>query len=173
MLVISRTLWREFITAWASLLPNDVMSCGIRRWILNLVGANLAEGVLVYRNVLMLGNIQIGRNSSISNNSCLNGVTAGIKIGEDVMIAPGCCLVAFNHGTDPEKGPMIRQPLIEAPIVVEDNVWIGASVTITAGVTVGTGSIIAANSVVTKNVAPYTVVGGVPARLIKERKRLV
>lgn len=134
-----------------------------------MFNANLAEGVLIYRNVLMLGNIEMGRNSSISNNSCLNGGTAGIKIGEDVMIATGCCLVAFDHGMDISKGPMIRQPLIEAPIVLEDDIWIAANVTITAGVTIGTGAIVAANSVVTTDVAPYSVVGGVPARVIKQR----
>lgn len=169
VLTITKNLWREFVTAWAAMLPNDVISCRLRRFALNLFDANLADNVMVYRNVLMLGNIEIGRNSSISNNSCLNGVTAGIKIGEDVMIASGCCLVAFNHGMDRSKGAMIRQPLIEAPIVIGNDVWIAANVTITAGVTIGAGAIVAANSVVTTDVPPYTVVGGVPARVIKHR----
>jgi acetyltransferase-like isoleucine patch superfamily enzyme len=64
---------------------------------------------------------------------------------------------------------MIRQPLLEAPIVIEDDVWIGANCTITAGVTIRTGAIVAANSVVTRDVGVNEIVGGTPARLLKHR----
>jgi galactoside O-acetyltransferase len=124
---------------------------------------------LIYRHVLLLGRIEMGAGSSVSNNSCLNGASAGIRIGRDVMIAPNCCLVAFNHGTALNGTPMIRQALAEAAIVIEDDVWIGANCTITPGVTIHRGAIVAANSVVTRDVGPNEIVGGTPARFIKHR----
>lgn len=166
----SRYLGREYISAAAALLPNDFLSCKLRRWVFNALGAKIGQGAMIYRNVLILGKIEIGINSSISNNTSLNGVTAGIFIGNDVMIAPGCCIVAFDHGTRLSAGPMIRQPLIEAPVRIEDDVWIAANCTITRGVTIGAGAIVAANSVVTTDVAPRSIVGGIPARLLKVRE---
>lgn len=160
---------REYLTGFASLLPNDFLSCKLRHLILNLLGANLGPGVLIYRNVLVLGNVSIGANSSISNNSSLNGAQAGITIGTQVMIAPGCCIVAFDHGTALSAGPMIQQALVEAPVVIGNDVWIGANCTITAGVTIGTGAVVAANSVVINDVPAEAIVGGVPARLLRMR----
>ena len=90
-------------------------------------------------------------------------------IGSDVMIAPGCCIVAFDHGTRLSAGPMIRQALVEAPICIKSNVWVAANCTITSGVTIGAGAVVAANSVVVSDIPPDAIVGGVPARLLKMR----
>lgn len=166
---ITKYLVREYLTGFTALLPNDVLSNNIRRIVYKLLGLKVAKNALIYRNVLILGRVSIGSNSSISNNTSINGASAGVYIGSDVMIAPGCCIVAFDHGTAFGPVPMIKQRLIEKAIVIEDNVWVGANCTITKGVTIGVGAIIGANSVVTKDVAPYSVVGGVPARLIKMR----
>ncbi len=165
-----RHLGREYATATIALLPNDALSCRLRRWVLNRLGARIGARALIYRNVLVLGNVEIGVRTSISNNTCLNGVTAGIVIGPDVMIASGCCIVAFDHGSRLSAGPMIRQPLIEARVTIEGDVWIAANCTVTAGVTIGTGAIVAANSVVTADVPARAIVGGVPARVIKMRE---
>ena len=164
-----RHLGREWLMAFLSSLPNDILSCRLRRGILMRLGFDIAPGALVYRHVLLLGRIQMGAGSSISNNCCLNGASAGIRIGCDVMIAPNCCIVAFNHGTVLNGVPMIRQLLVEASIVIEDDVWIGANCTVTAGVTIHQGAMVAANSVVTRDVGPNEIVGGTPARFIKHR----
>lgn len=169
IVAVAKYLYREIAAASVALLPNDIISTRIRRVVLNTTGLRLAENVLIYRNVMVIGCVTIGRNSSVSNNTSINGARAGITIGANVMIAPGCCIVAFDHGTEFGTIPMIQQPLIERPIVIGDDVWIAANCTITKGVTIGTGAIIGANSVVTKDVPPFGVAAGVPARLIKFR----
>lgn len=169
ILIAINHLYREWLLGLVSLLPNDVWSCRFRRLIYKSINYEIANNALIYRNVLLLGKVKIGNRSSISNNTTLSGGDAGIIIGDDVMIAPGCCIVAFNHGISIGKGPMIMQPLIQKPIIVENDVWIGANSTITCGVRIGTGAVIAANSVVTKDVEPNVIVGGVPAKHIRHR----
>lgn len=85
------------------------------------------------------------------------------------MIAPNCCLVAFDHGMDIGSIPMIQQPTIETPINIGNDVWIGANCTVTRGVRIGNGAIIAANSVVIRDVKDNEIVGGTPARHIRFR----
>lgn len=85
------------------------------------------------------------------------------------MIGPNCVLVAFNHGMARDGEPMTSQPNLEAPITIGDDVWIGSNCTITAGVQVGTGAVIGANAVVTKDIPAFSIVGGVPARVIRSR----
>jgi acetyltransferase-like isoleucine patch superfamily enzyme/O-antigen/teichoic acid export membrane protein len=93
----------------------------------------------------------------------------GMKIGDFVMIGPRCLFATMQHGFEDWKKPMIFQKAEEKPIVIEDDVWIGANVTVLGGVTIGKGSVIAAGAVVTKDVEPYSIVGGVPAKLIRYR----
>lgn len=86
------------------------------------------------------------------------------------MIAPNCVLVAFDHGFRNLEIPMIDQPYEDAPVVIDDDVWIAANCMITKGVILGKGCIVGANSVVTKDMQPFTIVGGVPAKVIGTRK---
>lgn len=92
-----------------------------------------------------------------------------ITIGSRVQIGPHCYITDFDHGllVDIDQ-PFHRGNNAFAPVVIEDNVWIGAGVTILKGVTIGQNAVVAAGSVVTKNVAPNTVVAGVPASFKKE-----
>ena len=85
----------------------------------------------------------------------------GITIEDDVMVAANSQLISNNH--DPEE----HQILTCKPVVLKRNCWIGAGATILPGVTVGENAIVGAGSVVTKDVEPNTVVGGIPAKLIK------
>lgn len=87
-----------------------------------------------------------------------------ITIGDHVAVAPEVCFLAAGH--DPRKKNL---PDTAASISVGDYVWIGARSTILQGVTIGEGAVVAAGSVVSRDVPPYTIVGGVPARVIKER----
>lgn len=93
----------------------------------------------------------------------------GIRIGNFVMIGPNCLFASVHHSFDKWDKPMIFQKAEFKPIVIEDDVWIGANVIVLGGVTIGRGSVIGAGAVVTKDVEPFSIVGGVPAKLIRYR----
>jgi galactoside O-acetyltransferase len=90
--------------------------------------------------------------------------SGGLRLGSRVLVAASAVLTTRGH---PEAPPRYGR-VVDAPIVIEDDVWIGASAVVLPGVTVGRGSIVAAGAVVTEDVAPNTVVAGVPARVLRE-----
>lgn len=108
-------------------------------------------------------NITIGKNVFI-NTCCHFQDQGGIFIGNGVLIGHNVTLATLNHGFAVED----RGTTYPAPIVIKDNVWIGASSVIVAGVTIGENSIIAAGAVVTKDIPANVVAGGVPAKVIKK-----
>lgn len=112
--------------------------------------------------------VSLGDNSGIGVNAF---IAACVTIGNDVMMGPECMIFTSNHGIADLDIPMWQQPFTEPrPVVIEDDVWIGARVTILPGVRIGKGSVIGAGSVVTHDVVPYSIVGGNPAKLIRYRK---
>lgn len=133
------------------------------------MGYDFGGGCVIFGNVIFRGKVTMGRNCSISNNCFISGWTSGITLGDNVMIAPNCVIVAFNHGFKDTETPMIEQPWTGEPVIIEDDVWIGANCTITMGVRIGKGSIVAANAAVTKDVPAYSIVGGVPAKVLGSR----
>lgn len=108
-------------------------------------------------------NIHLGKNVFI-NSGCKFQDQGGIYIGDDVLIGHNVVLATLNHEEDPEK----RGNLCPAPIRIGNKVWIGSNATILPGVSIGDGAIIAAGAVVTKDVSEKTVVGGVPAKILKK-----
>ena len=112
-----------------------------------------------------VGNIIIGDRTRIGIGNVLIGP---VTVGSDVMFAQNVILSGLNHGFEDISIPPSNQPITTSPIVIEDEVWIGANATITAGVTIGKHSVIGSGSVVTKNVPPYSVAVGNPARVIKK-----
>ena len=108
-------------------------------------------------------NITLGENVFI-NAGCKFQDQGGIIIDEGALIGHGVVLATLNHDMDPEK----RQALHPAPIHIGKRVWIGANATICPGVTIGDNAVVAAGAVVVKDVPPDTIVGGVPAKIIRE-----
>lgn len=110
-------------------------------------------------------NIEIGENVFI-NACCHFQDHGGVRIGDNCQIGHNVVFATLNHGIAPED----RKAMYPAPIVLEKNVWIGSNSTILAGVTIGENAIVAAGAVVSKSVPRNTIVGGVPAKFIKEIK---
>lgn len=107
-------------------------------------------------------NITIGRHTFI-NMGCKFQDWGGITIGDNCLIGHNCTICTVNHSKDPDH----RGDMTCTPVKIGNKVWIGANVTILPGVTIGDGAIIAAGAVVTKDVAANTIVGGIPAKFIK------
>jgi acetyltransferase-like isoleucine patch superfamily enzyme len=134
-------------------------------------GCKIHKSVVISPNVRITGKFEIDEGSSIAQNCSISGFEAGVIIGKNVMIAPNVVIVAFNHGFEDLEIPMALQPNSEERVVIEDDVWIASNCTIGKGVTIGKGSIVAANSFVNKSVPQYSIVGGVPAKLIRSRNK--
>ena len=124
---------------------------------------NIDTNAMIYRDLVLGDNSGIGRGSVIAG---------GVSIGKDVMMGPECYIYTRNHSFSSLDKPMRLQGYEKGrPVVIEDDVWIGARVTILPGVRVGKGAVIGAASVVTKDVPQYAVVGGNPAKILKFRNR--
>ncbi|WP_369052482.1 acyltransferase [Kineococcus terrestris] len=112
--------------------------------------------------------VSVGDRSDIGMDALVIGP---VRIGRDVMMGPRCVLLASAHETSRVDVPMNQQGFREdRPIVVEDDVWIGAGCVVLPGRRIGTGSIVGAGSVVVSDVPPWTVVAGNPARVVKRRR---
>ena len=108
-------------------------------------------------------NISFGKNVFV-NSCCHFQDQGGIEIGDNCLIGHNAVLATINHAIEPSK----KRKNSYAPIKICDNVWLGANVTVLQGVTIGKWSVVAAGAVVTKDVEPYTIVGGIPAKFIKK-----
>jgi acetyltransferase-like isoleucine patch superfamily enzyme len=122
------------------------------------------------RAAMLRGRLEIGNNVMVNHGCYLSGGEAAVSIGNDVLLAPNVTIVSDMHRYDDPNIPIRRQGFVGAQVVVEDDVWIGVNAVVLPGVRIGRGAVIGANAVVTQDVAPYTVVGGVPAQFIKLRE---
>lgn len=120
-----------------------------------------------------LWNMTVGDYTSIPKGATFYCTEAPLTIGKKVIFGPHPTIITGDHRID-VIGKYImdsteKLPENDAPVVIEDDVWTGANVTILKGVTIGRGSVIAAGAVVTKSFPPYSIIGGVPAKLLKMR----
>lgn len=115
------------------------------------------------------GSIEIGDDVAISPCVHVGGDNGSIYIGKNVAIGPGTVIRAANHRFGDSNVPIMHQGHEHGEIIIDDDVWIGANCVILPDVKIGRGAIIGAGAVVTRNVAPYAVAAGVPARQIATR----
>jgi acetyltransferase-like isoleucine patch superfamily enzyme len=133
---------------------------------------NLENGVVIERNVMIgaLNNtcIDIDQDTFIGPSVCIAG-PGDIKIGKHCLIAAHTGIYANNHNFADPTEPIKYQGITCKGIVIEDDCWLGHGVKVLDGVTIGKGSVIGAGAVVTKDIPPFSVAVGVPARVIKSR----
>jgi acetyltransferase-like isoleucine patch superfamily enzyme len=111
--------------------------------------------------------IRIGRNSLVGEYSVIRG-QGGVTIGDRVYTSPFTQIIAVNHVFDEPDKPFVEQGITAEGIIIEDDVWLGAGAIVTDGVRIGRGAVVAAGAVVTHDVPAHTVVGGIPARVLKQ-----
>ncbi|MEH1921131.1 acyltransferase [Nostoc sp.] len=133
---------------------------------------HLENGVILERNVLIgaLNNtcIHIGQNTFIGPSVCIGG-PGDIKIGQNCLIAAQTAIYANNHNFADSTEAIKYQGITCKGIVIEDDCWLGSGVKVLDGVTIGRGCVIGAGAVVTKDIPPFSIAVGVPARVIKSR----
>lgn len=150
----------------ALLVPmnNSTDPTEIRNLLSQITGSIIDETTTVFTPLY----VNYGKNTIIGKNvfinfDCVFLDLGGITIEDNVLIAPKVSLLTEGHPVEPQN----RQSLTVAPIRVKKNVWIGANATILPGVTIGENAVVAAGSIVNKDVPDNTIVGGIPAKIIK------
>lgn len=159
-------------TIWAPIYKHAMKHCG--------------KGVYLRpmsSDIKGLENLSIGDGTSIPKGSVFYCTDAPLTIGRKVVFGPKPTIITGDHAIDvigrhiidvsaDDKKDRVERLGVSAydlPVTIEDGCWIGANVTILKGVTIGKGSVVAAGAVVTKSCAPYSIIGGIPAKLIKMR----
>ena len=161
---IIRMLWAMIWGLFARPLPRSIGS-GWKRFLLRLFGAKIDSTAVVYSSakVYYPANLIMERYACLTSDvDCYN--VDIIRIGANTTVSQGAYLCTASHDiTNP------LNPLITAPIIIEDQAWIAADAFVSMGVTIGQGAVVGARAAVFKDVEPWTVVGGNPAKFIKKR----
>ncbi|WP_416828187.1 acyltransferase [Ectobacillus polymachus] len=139
----------------------------LRRLCGGLILEKCGENVNIEKDAQFDSQITLGNNSGIGINARIG---SKVFIGNNVMMGPECIVYTANHCFDRTDIPMCEQGFMDIkPVNIGDDVWIGGRVIILPGVSIGTGAIIGAGSVVSKDIPPYAIVAGVPAKVKKYR----
>ena len=165
---ISKIKWGKFLRLDDHVYVSALSKNGIT------FGDNVSIGafsrIVVSTSLNNIGDkIVIGNNVGINPYVIIYGMNGGVRIGSNVMIAAQSMIIPSNHNFKSLDTPMCAQGVTSIGITIEDDVWIGAGAKILDGVKVGKGSVIAAGAVVTSDVIAYSIVAGVPARIIGSR----
>lgn len=156
--------WQTYTAEVAAHIPSHAVRLF---WWRRVCGVKIGRHSAVHRNcrVYCPQRVVIGDNTIVNYSVLLDG-RSGLHIGNNVSISEGTVILTLGH--DPDSPEFVAEG---APVIIEDYAFIGAYVRILPGVRIGKGAVAGVGAVVTRDVAPYTVVGGVPARFIRERAR--
>lgn len=175
---------------WSILIPKQTRPRLWIKWFVNPFYHKKGKGACIRRrtrlDVVPWNQFELGVDSTIEDFSAINNgvgpviigdrtkiglsntIIGPVTIGNDIRLAQNITLSGLNHNYQDINIPIHQQGVSTAPIRIEDNTWIGANVVVLAGITVGKHSIVAAGSIVTKDVPPYSVAVGNPARIVKQ-----
>lgn len=170
--MIRRTLivFFELVAALIFSFPRGYFFGWFKKLFLSVQGAKVGSNVTFYPGI----KISPGRNLELGDNvdlawGVLITTRGGVSIGDRSLIGYNTQIFSANHKVPLDKGMIFYSGHDFAPVQIGTDVWIGAGCIILPGVTIGEGAVVAAGSVVTKDVEPYSIVAGVPAKLIKFR----
>ena len=125
--------------------------------------------IMPYCHVLCTGRLEIGNRVLVGRMSMISALQE-VRIGSRCLVGPMCYITDNQHRYEDAGRPIADQGWVTKPVVIGDDVWLGAKVTVLAGVTIGDGAVIGANAVVSSDIPPNSVAVGVPARVIRHRK---
>lgn len=131
----------------------------------------LADCVTINRQAILVGGsggIHLENHVEINCFGFIDG-SGGVKIGERTLIGPGVRIISYQHGFAGHQ-PIYRQASLPKPIVIGRDAWIGANVVIMSGVTIGEGAVVGAGAVVSRDIPPWAVAVGVPAKVVRYRE---
>jgi acetyltransferase-like isoleucine patch superfamily enzyme len=178
------------IVHWSILIPKQTRPRLWIKWFVNPFYHKKGKGAIVRprtrMDVVPWNKFELGEDSTIEDFSAINNgvgpviigdrtkiglsntIIGPVTIGNDIRLAQNITLSGLNHNYEDVSMPIHVQGVSTAPIIIEDETWIGANVVVVAGVTIGKHSIVAAGSIVTKDIPPYSVAVGNPARVLKK-----
>jgi len=163
---IFRKGWQRYMLFQIGLVP----SLHLRRFVYKALGAEIGKNVVFHFKTEIRGihKLKIGKGTIVGDNALL-AAQRGLSIGENVNISSN---VSIYSGAHDHRDPYFRStPQTTRPITIGNRVWIGSNVIILTGVNIGEGAVCCAGCVVTKDVEPYSVVAGIPAKKVNERPR--
>ena len=144
------------------------------RWYVRLLAPlyqHRGHGSKIYHSVRMdtppYRRFWLGRRSVVESYCCINNAVGDVTIGDYTRIGIHCTVTALNHNFEDSSKRIDEQGVSTKPVVIGDDVWIGTNAVILPGVTIGSHCVVAAGAVVTKDIPDHTLVGGVPAKVIK------
>ena len=165
--------WKIMIHSMGGRVGKNVKFYGGVRIVSNGPGGiKIGDDVRILRSVTMSttpsGKIHIGSNSHVGENTIIFS-DIGIHVGDNAIIGPQNIIIDFDHTYASFEIPINQQGINRKEVTIEEDVWISSHCVIIRGVRIGKGSVVGAGSVVNKDVPPYSVVAGVPIRVIKKR----
>ncbi len=161
----------EFILKIVFLLPRYSLFNFFKKLFLTINGASIGQRVTFYPGVWIAPgrHLHVGDDVDFALDVIVIS-SGGVSIGNRVLIGYRTQILSTNHIIPSNHKRIFGSGHQKKPVIIADDVWIGANSIILAGVEIGEGAVIAAGSIVTKSVKPYTIVGGTPATFIRERK---
>lgn len=162
---------KDLLLRLVSILPTSAGDW-IRFKVMRHFFAGLGYGTVI-RDHIRLTNpekISIGEHCNLSERSFITG-GGGVTLGNYVGLGPDVKIWSVNHRFDDPDVPWLTQGYDKKPVVIEDDVWLGANCFVMPGVTIGKGAIISAGSILMKSVPPYAIIAGNPGRVVGWRKR--
>ena len=161
----------EFLMQMLLLLPRYPLFNWLKALFLRVCGAKIGKRVVIYPGVWIVpaNKLEIGDDVDLAFDVVITAA-GGVKIGDRTLIGYRTQIISSNHVVPPERGRIFDGGHIAKPIIIANDVWIGANCIILPGVSIGEGAVIAAGAVVTKDIPSFCYAGGVPAHILKMRE---